>query len=93
MKLFLHPAQDLDPLVSTPDIIADRNARQGDFMADDLSEPQMFPMARAAQRPFDPAPELGRLIEEAPVSRVRLWDGSTPWEVNRYEDARAVLAR
>lgn len=61
-------------------------------MADDPSEPQMFPMARAARCPFDPAPELRHLIEEAPVSRVRLWDGSTPWAVTRYEDARAVLA-
>ncbi|WP_433541666.1 cytochrome P450 [Streptosporangium sandarakinum] len=61
-------------------------------MADDLSEPQMFPMARAARCPFDPAPELRRLIEETPVSRVRLWDGSTPWAVTRYDDARAVLA-
>ncbi|MGV9779515.1 cytochrome P450 [Streptosporangium sp. NPDC003464] len=61
-------------------------------MADDLSEPQLFPMARAARCPFDPAPELGRRIREAPVSRVRLWDGSTPWMVTRYADARAVLA-
>ncbi|WP_433253808.1 cytochrome P450 [Streptosporangium sp. CA-135522] len=61
-------------------------------MADALSEPQMFPMARAKECPFDPAPELGRRIEEAPISRVRLWDGSTPWMVTRYADARAVLA-
>ncbi|MGI5490007.1 cytochrome P450 [Microtetraspora malaysiensis] len=61
-------------------------------MTDALSEPQPFPMARAARCPFDPAPELGRRIAEAPISRVRLWDGSTPWLITRYADARAVLA-
>ncbi|WP_067126958.1 cytochrome P450 [Microtetraspora malaysiensis] len=61
-------------------------------MTDALSEMPTFPMARAAQCPFDPAPELSRRMEEAPVSRVRLWDGTTPWMVTRYEDVRAVLA-
>ncbi|MFG3437229.1 hypothetical protein ACGF0J_08285 [Nonomuraea sp. NPDC047897] len=47
-------------------------------MTDALSEPNLFPMARAAHCPYDPAPELGRRMAEAPISRVRLWDGSTP---------------
>ncbi|ANN21850.1 cytochrome [Amycolatopsis orientalis] len=49
-------------------------------------------MARAANCPFDPAPELTRRAEEAPVSRVKLWDGGTPWLITRYEDVRTVLA-
>ncbi|GAA4531526.1 cytochrome P450 [Amycolatopsis samaneae] len=48
-----------------------------------------FPMPRAAGCPFDPAPEL---TTGAPISRVRLWDGSTPWLVTRYADVRALLA-
>ncbi|MGW5647765.1 cytochrome P450 [Saccharopolyspora sp. NPDC003752] len=48
----------------------------------------MFPMDRAQGCPFDPAPGLA---ERAPVSRVRLWDGSTPWLVTRYADVRALL--
>jgi cytochrome P450 len=47
----------------------------------------LFPAARAAGCPFDPAPELSR-----PVSRVKLWDGTTPWLVTRYADVRAALA-
>jgi cytochrome P450 len=45
-----------------------------------------FPMTR--QCPFDPPAELGEL---PPVSRVQLWNGSTPWLVTRYDDVRAVL--
>ncbi|MES5817615.1 cytochrome P450 [Streptomyces sp. RG80] len=49
-----------------------------------------FPMARAAGCPFDPPPQMLRLQTERPVSRVRLWDGSTPWLVTRYEDQRSL---
>lgn len=49
-----------------------------------------YPMPRAAGCPFDPPPEMLRLHTEQPVSRVRLWDGSTPWLVTRYEDQRAL---
>ncbi|MGW0770714.1 FAD-dependent oxidoreductase [Streptomyces sp. NPDC002676] len=32
------------------------------------------------------------LQAQAPIGRGRLWDGSTPWLVTRYEDQRALLA-
>jgi cytochrome P450 len=51
-----------------------------------------FPMARAAGCPFDPPPALRELHDQARFSRVRLWDGSTPWLVAGYEDQRALLA-
>jgi hypothetical protein len=54
-----------------------------------MTETPAFPMTRGC--PFDPPPELGRLQAEDPVSRVKLWDGSTPWLVTRYADVRAVL--
>ncbi|MFI0466089.1 cytochrome P450 [Saccharopolyspora sp. 5N102] len=60
-------------------------------MHDAAATTPMFPMARARGCPFDPAPELSGLAERAPVSRVRLWDGSTPWLVTRYADVRALL--
>ncbi|HEX6347446.1 cytochrome P450 [Umezawaea sp.] len=50
-----------------------------------------YPMPRARGCPFDPPPELRALQEEAPLTRVRLWDGSTPWLVTRYADQRTVL--
>ncbi|GHJ26142.1 cytochrome P450 [Streptomyces hygroscopicus subsp. sporocinereus] len=49
-------------------------------------------MARAAGCPFDPPPALRDRQQEGPLSRVRLWDGSTPWLVTRYADQRALLA-
>ncbi|GGM97870.1 cytochrome P450 [Streptomyces fuscichromogenes] len=51
-----------------------------------------FPVARAPGCPFDPPPVWQALRNNAPVSKVRLWDGSTPWLVTRYADQRALLA-
>ncbi|WP_328483883.1 cytochrome P450 [Streptomyces sp. NBC_00377] len=50
-----------------------------------------FPMPRAARCPFDPPPALKELQETAPLSKVRLWDGSRPWLVTRHADQRALL--
>ena len=49
-----------------------------------------YPMPR--QCPFSPPDELAELRESEPVSRARIWDGSTPWLLTRYDDVRAVLA-
>ncbi|GAB3568789.1 cytochrome P450 [Amycolatopsis endophytica] len=49
-----------------------------------------YPQPRATGCPFDPPP--GARGIGAPVTRVRSWDGSTPWLVTRYEDQRAALA-
>jgi cytochrome P450 len=51
-----------------------------------------YPMARAAGAPFDPPPALRDLQAAAPLTRVRLWDGSTPWLVTRHAEQRALLA-
>ncbi|MFC9427654.1 cytochrome P450 [Streptomyces sp. NPDC056987] len=51
-----------------------------------------FPMAKEARCPFDPAPGLYTQREEGPLTRVRLWDGSTPWLVTGYAEQRAALA-
>ncbi|MEN3268840.1 cytochrome P450 [Pseudonocardia sp.] len=49
-----------------------------------------YPMKRGC--PFDPPAELAQLRAEKPISRVRLWDGSSPWLVTRYGDVRSLLA-
>jgi cytochrome P450 len=51
-----------------------------------------WPMARAAGCPFDPPKELLDLQAREPISKVRLWDGSTPWVLTRFADQRALLA-
>jgi cytochrome P450 len=48
-----------------------------------------YPMPRATGCPFDPPPALR---QEGRITKVRLWDGSTPWLVTRYDDQRALLA-
>jgi cytochrome P450 len=52
----------------------------------------VYPVPRAAGRPFDPPPELAALQAQGPLVRVRLWDGSTPWLVTRHAGQRALLA-
>jgi hypothetical protein len=49
-------------------------------------------MERAAGCPFDPPPELKSQQQEGPLTKVRLWDGSTPWLVTRYAEQRTLLA-
>ncbi|MEU0951239.1 cytochrome P450 [Streptomyces niveus] len=51
-----------------------------------------FPMTRAAGCPFDPPPTAVAQQKQAPLTRVRLWDDSTPWLVTRYAEQRALLA-
>ena len=49
-------------------------------------------MARAQGCPLDPPPDLSALCSEGPLTRVRLWDGSTPWLVTRHAEQRVLLA-
>ncbi len=49
-----------------------------------------YPMTRDC--PFDPPQALTELQAGQPVSRVRIWDGSTPWLITGYREARALLA-
>jgi cytochrome P450 len=51
-----------------------------------------YPMERAAGCPFAPPPEVMQLAEARPLSRVTIWDGSTPWLVTGYEAARTLFA-
>jgi cytochrome P450 len=49
-----------------------------------------YPMERAC--PFDPPPEYAELRKADLLTRVRLWDGTTPWLLTRYADMRVVLS-
>src|SRR6202021_3369133 len=49
-------------------------------------------MARASGCPFAPPPEVMELAEARPLSRVKIWDGSTPWLITGYEEARTLFS-
>ena len=51
-----------------------------------------YPMERAARCPFAPPPQLLDIGEAKPLSRVRIWDGSTPWLITGHDVARALFA-
>jgi cytochrome P450 len=51
-----------------------------------------YPMAREAGCPFAPPPQVLKLGTTKPVARVRIWDGSTPWLITGYDEARALFS-
>ncbi|MDP7725538.1 cytochrome P450 [Mycobacterium sp. TY814] len=51
-----------------------------------------YPMPRAAGCPFAPPPGVLALAEARPLSRVRIWDGSTPWLITGYEQCRELFS-
>ena len=51
-----------------------------------------YPMARNAGCPFAPPPDVMALAESKPLSRVRIWDGSTPWLITGYEEVRELFS-
>jgi cytochrome P450 len=60
--------------------------------AETVSDVPEYPMGRAAGCPFAPPPEVMELAEARPLSRVRIWDGSTPWLITGYEEARTLFS-
>jgi len=51
-----------------------------------------YPMEREARCPFAPPRQMLELGEVKPLSRVRIWDGSTPWLITGHEVARELFA-
>ncbi|CPR11406.1 cytochrome P450 105Q4 Cyp105Q4 [Mycobacterium bohemicum DSM 44277] len=51
-----------------------------------------YPMPRQAGCPFAPPPGVMALAEAKPLSRVRIWDGSTPWLITGYEQVRELFS-
>jgi cytochrome P450 len=51
-----------------------------------------FPMARSASCPLAPPPQVLAMSEAKQLSRVRIWDRSTPWLITGYEAIRALFA-
>ena len=50
-----------------------------------------WPMRKAEGCPFDPPPQLRELQAESPISKVRIWNGATPWLITRAADVRRLL--
>jgi len=49
-------------------------------------------MSREPGCPFDPPPPLREAAASHPVSRVRIWNGSTPWIITGHAEQRALLS-
>ena len=62
-----------------------------DVMPDADTVPD-FPMTRAPGCPFAPPPKALAANASRQLSRVRIWDGSTPWLITGYEAIRSLFA-
>lgn len=51
-----------------------------------------YPMEREPQCPFAPPRQMLDMGQTAPLSRVRIWDGSTPWLITGHEVARTLFS-
>ncbi len=51
-----------------------------------------YPMDRDARCPFAPPPQMLKMNETKPLSRVRIWNGTTPWLITGHEVARTLFA-
>jgi cytochrome P450 len=56
------------------------------------SDIPQYPMPRSPHCPFAPPPQVLELNSQKPLSRVRIWDGSTPWLVTGYEEVRTLFS-
>jgi cytochrome P450 len=60
--------------------------------SDVTAEVPEYPMERDARCPFAPPPQMLEMGEARPLSRVRIWNGTTPWLITGHEVARALFA-
>ncbi|MEV6350834.1 cytochrome P450 [Actinoplanes sp. NPDC051851] len=50
-----------------------------------------YDITRDARCPLDPAPAMLARLAEGPLTRVRMWDGSTPWLITGHTAHREAL--
>jgi cytochrome P450 len=63
-----------------------------DTLTGTATEVPDYPMDRDARCPFAPPPQVLEMGEVKPLSRVRIWDGSTPWLITGHAVARELFA-
>src|SRR6476619_8631977 len=63
-----------------------------DTLTGTATEVPDYPMDRDSRCPFAPPPQVLEMGEAKPLSRVRIWDGSTPWLITGHEVARELFA-
>lgn len=51
-----------------------------------------FPASRDMRCPFSPPPALREVAAQKPLTKVRIWDGSTPWLITGHAEQRAILS-
>src|SRR3954464_14866506 len=66
--------------------------RMSDTLTGTTTEVPDYPMDRDARCPFAPPLQMLEMNQTKPLSRVRIWNGSTPWLITGHEVARELFA-
>lgn len=56
-----------------------------------MTQAPEYPMRRDLKCPFAPPPKMREMAAEKPLSKVTIWDGSTPWVVTGHALQRQLL--
>src|ERR1700692_1291025 len=62
-----------------------------DISTDTATDIPEFPMTRTPGCPFAPPPKALALNAARQLSRVRIWDGTTPWLIHGYDAIRSLF--
>ena len=73
-------------------VISSRSENYDRHATETAADIPEYPMDRDARCPFAPPPQMLEMGTAKPLSRVKIWNGSTPWLITGHELARELFA-
>src|ERR1700712_3512155 len=80
------------PAILTSQAATDPRTPEGKTTMTGTLDLPSFPLPRAARCPMDPPPYADEAMRSNRIEQVRIWDGTTPWMITRYDQVRQILS-